>query len=80
MQGPPLDDGALRSLSLLLCMRLPTHHLSLNNLQEQIAQGGQHYEALQTARALFSRLEGQGKPGQARELALNVAKTFAEAG
>ena len=48
-------------------------------LQEQIREG-QGYEALQTARALFARLEGQGKGGQARTMALDVARTFAEAG
>lgn len=48
-------------------------------LQEQIAQG-QSYEALQTARALFARYTAQGKPAAARDLALKVAVTFAEAG
>ena len=49
-----------------------------SRLQEQIKEG-QTYEALQTARAVFARLEGQKKGGQARTLALDLAKSFAEA-
>jgi hypothetical protein len=43
------------------------------HLQELLAEG-QLYEAHQATRALFTRLKGQGKPGKARELALDIAR------
>jgi len=51
-------------------------------LQQQI-RDGETYEALQTARALFARMEGSGKSGaggEARTMLLEVARTLAEAG
>ena len=51
-------------------------------LQQQI-RDGETYEALQTTRALFARMEGSGKcggGGEARAILVEVARTLAEAG
>jgi hypothetical protein len=50
-------------------------------LKAEMQEGPQQaYEALQTARALFARWEGQGQGGRARSLAVELAGAFAEAG
>jgi hypothetical protein len=48
-------------------------------MQEQL-NAGDSYGALQTARAVFARLEGQGKGCEGRELILTIARSFAEKG
>lgn len=48
-------------------------------MQEQL-NAGDSYGALQTARAVFARLEGQGKGCEGRELILSIARSFAEKG
>lgn len=50
-------------------------------LKGEIKEGPQQaYEALQTARALIARWEGQGQGGRARSMGAELAKAFAEAG
>ncbi len=50
-------------------------------LKAEIKEGSQAaYEALQTARALFARWEGQGQGGRARAMAVELAGAFAAAG
>jgi hypothetical protein len=50
-------------------------------LKAEIQEGSQAaYEALQTARALFARWEGQGQGGRARAMAVELAGAFAAAG
>lgn len=54
---------------------------STERLKAEIKEGPQQaYEALQTARALFARWEGQGQAGRARAMGAELAKAFAEAG
>lgn len=54
---------------------------TIERLKGEVQAGPQEaYEALQTARALFARWEGQGQGGRARTLALALAEAFVEAG